>query len=62
MVSIFAPILQESSKTIIPSCSSDIPSSLSEQIIPKLSTPLILAFPILKSPGNTEPTFANTIF
>ena len=56
------PTLKDSSKTIIPSCSSEIPSSFSEQIIPKLSTPLILAFPILKSPGRTAPTFAKTIF
>ena len=56
------PALTESSKTIIPSCSSEIPNSLSEQIIPKLSTPLILALPILKSPGRTAPTFAKTIF
>ena len=56
------PALWDSSNTIIPSCSSEIPSSLSEQIIPKLSTPLILALPILKSPGRTAPTFAKTIF
>ena len=61
-VSIFAPTLHELSKTIIPSCSSDIPNSFSEQIIPKLSTPLIFAFLILKFPGNTAPTLANTIF
>ena len=49
-------------KTIIPSCSSEIPNSFSEQIIPRLSSPLIFALVIVIAPGSTAPTGAKAIF
>ena len=48
-------------RTIIPSCSSEIFNSRSEQIIPLDSTPRILAFLIFRFPGRIEPTVANGI-
>ena len=47
-----------SSKMMIPSCSSEIPSSFSEQAIDDDSTPRIFARLILRSPGRVVPTVA----
>ena len=48
--------------TLIPSWLFPIPSSSSAQIIPNDSTPRILDFLILKSPGSTAPSLANRTF
>ena len=49
-----------SGKTIIPACSSLIPSSLAEQIIPSLSFPYVCREEITKLPGKTAPGIATT--
>ena len=56
------PTTAESGRTIIPSWELPMPSSSSAQIIPIDSTPRILDFLILKSPGSTVPIWANRTF
>ena len=58
MLLISSPSGVSSGSTIMPLCSSVKPSSLSEQIIPKDSTPRSFASLILISPS-TAPIFAN---
>ena len=53
-----SPIGASSDKITIPSPSVPIPNSTSEQSIPQDSTPLTLAFLILKFPGKTAPILA----
>ena len=57
-----SPGFRSSGKTIIPSCSSVICNSLSEQIIPDDACPLILTVLILKFPGKIVPIVAKAIF
>ena len=56
------PTTASSGRTMMPSWLSPMPSSSSAQIIPKDSTPRILDFLILKSPGRTVPIRANRTF
>ena len=56
------PTEASSGSTQMPECSSPSPSSRSEQIMPRDSTPRILAFLSLKSPGSTVPTRPTATF
>ena len=56
---ISSPIGASSFKTQRPEWSSEIPSSRAEQSMPKLSTPRILAFLMVKPPGKTAPILAH---
>ena len=56
------PTTASSGRTMMPSWLSPMPSSSSAQIMPKDSTPRILDFLILKSPGSTVPIRANRTF
>ena len=54
--------MASSGRTMIPAWSEPIPSSSCAQIIPNDSTPRILDFLILKSPGRTVPIVAKSTF
>ena len=56
------PMGASSGRIIIPSWSLPSPNSRAEQFIPMLVTPRSFDFLILKSPGNSAPTIAQTIW
>ena len=56
------PTTASAGRTMMPSWLSPMPSSSSAQIIPNDSTPRILDFLILKSPGSTVPSWAKRTF